>query len=144
MLDLVFCQFWGDNFSPKKFEKLTGLELADKMEVGEPLRLGKFRNEPATYGMGNLLAPKPYEGEEMEQYPEDWLAEKLEQHAEAIQKSGVEEISVTVVFDEVDGMLNWEMSAKTMAIFGKVGAHLALTVYTKTSEPEEVEELVEV
>lgn len=56
ILDMdVRCHIYGNKFSAKKVEELTGLTLENKKEIGEIATRGKYKGTPFPYGKENLL-----------------------------------------------------------------------------------------
>lgn len=43
----------GKHFSPGEFEDETGLQLSEKLEVGEMVKRGRFKGGPSAIGMGH-------------------------------------------------------------------------------------------
>ena len=76
----------GDAFSPKEAERATGLNLQDKLEVGEIATKGRYRGKPVPYGTAQLEAPEeiPY-GESLL-----WIIGALEKHLDSFYGMGAD------------------------------------------------------
>ncbi|WP_214484876.1 hypothetical protein [Bacillus sp. SM2101] len=56
----VKCHLYGNRFSAKKVEELTGLTLDNKLEIGEIATRGRYKGTPSPYGNGELSPPSEY------------------------------------------------------------------------------------
>jgi len=130
MKQTIFCTLEGDTFSPKKLVAQTNLILEDCIELGDILKLGKNRHQAADYGRANLFAPQS-----MDRHWIDNLADLVATHHQEMLRCGVEEITLWVILD-IASMANWEVSAESMAIFGKLNIPLCLTVYAEPDSEE--------
>lgn len=72
----IRCVLSGECFSPDKIEKLMGLTLKNKIEVGEIISKGRYREEPSAYGSGELYPPD--ECKNSEDYGLIWIVETLQ------------------------------------------------------------------
>lgn len=129
MKQTIFCTLEGDTFSPTKLEQLSGLILEDKLEIGQKIDWGK-REQIVDYGRANLFAPQS-----MDRHWIDNLADLVATHHQEMLRCGVEEITLWVILD-IASMANWEVSAESMAIFGKLNIPLCLTVYAEPDSEE--------
>lgn len=51
----IRCHFYGEKFSPKKVEQLTGFTLENKIEVGDILHKGKTKESHLILVMENYV-----------------------------------------------------------------------------------------
>jgi hypothetical protein len=68
----VRCHLYGDEFSAKKVEELTGLTLENKIEVGEIATRGIYKGTPIPYGNGELTPPSNFK--DINDFGLEWIA----------------------------------------------------------------------
>lgn len=81
------CLLWGDNFSPRKAEALTGVLFRNKNEPGDFSTIGRYSNKPLPNGRATL-DPTFNISLQGRKSPEEWLVDILLQHIETFRACG--------------------------------------------------------
>lgn len=122
----IRCHFYGEKFSPKVVEQLTGFTLENKIEVGEISHKGRNKGKPSDYGNGELCPPKDYK--DKEDFGLLWIAEALYKHIDVIRSSGAEDIDLVIgVFYE--GQCNFVFEPESIKLIGELGLPLQVSCY---------------
>jgi len=121
----VRCHLYGENFSPKLLEQLTGITLENKLEVGDMLTKGINRGKPSTYGDA-ILCP-PDENKKSEDYGLLWVAETLYKNIDVI-RNNVDhfELVIGVFYEE---QCNFVLEPKALKLIGELGIPLQISCY---------------
>ncbi len=116
----------GKQFSPAEVEDKTGLQLSEKLEVGEVVKRGRFKEKPSAIGRGTLSAPDhiPYEDRF------DWLLGVLSEHINALYKMGAEPIQVDVGCFYTD-QCNFELSPQELKALSELKIGINLSCYRR-------------
>lgn len=86
----IRCHFYGEKFSPKVVERLSGIKLENKIEIGDISKRGRNKGKPSDYGNGKLSPPKDFK--DKEDFGLYWLALTLSKHIDIFRKCGAENI----------------------------------------------------
>ncbi len=82
--------FRGEQFSPEEAERISGLVLTSKLEIGDIPKRGRYKGRPVPYGSAQLVAP--------DDVPDDdklmWLISALEGKLELLYNCGAEETEI--------------------------------------------------
>ncbi len=124
----IFCAFWGENFSPKKLQDLTGLDLVDSNEVGDPNKIGI-----ADYGAASLYPPDDYDDSESNVL--DWFLDNINTYHQIIRNCGVEDITLWITYP-LEGQMSWSFSASTMKLIGDLGIDICFMVDERQDKKE--------
>lgn len=122
----IRCHFYGEQFSPKVFEQLTGLSLMNKIEVGEYLKVGINKGNPSDYGSGQLCPPIEFEGNE--DFGFGWIALTLSQQIEELYRCGTEKIDL-VIGVWYDKQCNLVFEPESIRLIGELGIPLKVSCY---------------
>lgn len=118
----VRCHLYGDNFSAKKVEELTGLTLNNKMKFGEIATRGKYKGTPIPYGNGELSPPSEYK--EKDDFGLEWISLIMKDYISVFRSCGAENIDLVIgVFYE--GQCNFTLPSKA----GELGIELQVSCY---------------
>jgi hypothetical protein len=82
--------FRGENFSPNYAEKITGLKLSDKLEVGDITKKRIHKGKPLTFGSGPLHTPDDIPNDERVM----WIVNALEGKLETFYECGAEKTRI--------------------------------------------------
>jgi len=122
----ICCHISGNNFSPKKAEILTGLRLEKKIEIGDLILKGKFKNTLALIGSASLVANSNQEG-----FSDTSLTEfikLLSENIDILKSCGVQN------FDLVLGLFyknqcNFSFSPYLIKLLNQTGLELNISCY---------------
>jgi hypothetical protein len=81
---LPILTLWGERFSPRRAEEVTGLTLARAVEPGEIGVRGQFKGLPLPYGAAFLEVPADIECARRLA----WLVERAERYLAVLRESG--------------------------------------------------------
>ncbi|HEX2206885.1 MAG TPA: hypothetical protein VHG93_04330, partial [Longimicrobium sp.] len=84
IIEEPYLQLQGTTFSPASAERETGLSLAEKNEVGELGRWGRYDGLPLPYGSATLRAPPEVEPSQRL----DWILDVVLPHVEVLRSLG--------------------------------------------------------
>jgi hypothetical protein len=98
----IFCDFWGEKFSPKKLHELTDLQFRDSNEVGDMGRAG-IRN----FGSASLHLPDNYNDLDINIL--NWFIDTIEPHSQLIRDCGCEDLTMWIMY-ALEGKYRWEFS----------------------------------
>ena len=116
--------FRGKNFSPKEAERVTGIELSKKLEVGDIAPFGRYRGQAVPYGTGILIVPdKVPNAERLE-----WLVSLLDKHLEKIYKLGAEPTHIYAGYFYKD-QCNFLFTKKEMLEISKLDIDFHISCY---------------
>ncbi|AGK54609.1 hypothetical protein B1NLA3E_14315 [Bacillus sp. 1NLA3E] len=122
----IRCHFYGEKFSPKKVEQLTGFTLENKIEVGDILHKGKNKGKPSDFGNGELCPPNDIR--DKEDFGLLWVAEALYKHIDVFRIYGAENIDLVIgVFYEAQ--CNFVFEPESLLLFGKIGIPIQVSCY---------------
>ena len=121
----VYCNLFGDNFSPSLLEELTGLSLDGKTEVNE---ICEYRGIPSTYGSASL--EYSFTEEEWKNGADelDTMLETLEKNYQALKTAGVEEIKLYLTLDYI-AQCNWEITEDQIRRLAALHLRLNISCY---------------
>lgn len=122
----IRCHFYGEEFSPKMFEQLTGLKLVKKIEVGETLKVGIYKGNPSDYGSGQLCPPIEFQGNE--DFGLGWIALTLSKQIEVLRRCGTEKIDL-VIGVWYDKQCNLVFEPESIKLIGELGIPLQVSCY---------------
>ncbi|MEI2358716.1 hypothetical protein [Mesobacillus zeae] len=122
----VRCHLYGEKFSAKKVEELTGLTLDNKMEIGDIATMGKYKGTPTPYGNGELLPPNKYK--QRDDFGLEWISLIMKENISVFRNCGAENIDLVIgVFYE--GQCNFTLPSKTLKLIGEMGIELQVSCY---------------
>ena len=113
--------FWGEQFSPKKAEAVTGLALSRKNEPGDIGDTGRYRGQPIPYGAASLETPETIGVSRRL----TWLLECVAPHVETLRRLGAELVRLHVEV-RYQGQCNLEFSPGEVA--GIAALRVAFTI----------------
>jgi len=123
------CLLQGSKFSPTLTERLHGIKLEGKNEIGDIGKIGKYKNKPIPYGSGvfvisnNLLDPS------YDHYKKIDLLEKL---IPKLKSYGVEfmDVLITVAYYN---QCNFELSSLLLRRLAALKIPISFSCYEKDS-----------
>jgi len=122
----IRCYMYGNKFSPKKIEKLTGLKLEKKIEVGDLVSKGYFKKEPSVIGCASLV-----HNINQDELSEDSLinfVKLLSQNIDILRANGVQHFDLSVgIFYQ--GQCNLSFSPYLLTLLSKLGLDINLSCY---------------
>ncbi|MDX8363357.1 hypothetical protein [Cytobacillus sp. IB215316] len=122
----VRCHLYGNMFSAKKVEELTGLTLDNKVEVGDIATRGKYKGMPTPYGNGELSPPSEYK--EKNDFGLEWISLIMNDYISVFRSCGAENINLVIgVFYE--GQCNFSLPSKALKLIGEMEIELQLSCY---------------
>jgi hypothetical protein len=122
----VRCHLYGDEFSPKKVEELTGITLENKIEVGEIATRGRYKGTPTPYGNGEIIPPSNYK--DTNDFGLEWIALTMYEHINVFRKCGAKNIDLVIgIFYE--GQCNFSFPPKAIKLIGEMGIELQVSCY---------------
>ncbi|MEH7014699.1 hypothetical protein V7087_28470 [Neobacillus niacini] len=122
----IRCHFYGEKFSPKVVEKLIGITLKNKIEVGDISNRGRNKGKPADYGNGELCPPKDFK--DNEDFGLYWIALTLSKHIDIFRKCGAENIDLVIgVWNEKQ--CNLVFKPESIKLIGELGIPLQVSCY---------------
>lgn len=116
--------FKGASFSPALAEKITGLLLENKIEVGEMLKEGKDLGKISEFGQATLLAPQDI----LEEEKLLWLLTALESKLDTFYELGAEETRIYVGYFYED-QCNITLTKEEIKILAKLDIDLWVSCY---------------
>jgi len=121
----------GEKFSPKEAEKVTGLNLQDKLEVGAIAPRGRFRGKPVPYGSAQLEVPDniPY-GERLL-----WIIEVLGKHLSSFYSMGAETTRIYAGYFYKD-QCNFGFGKDELQALAKLNIDFDISCYDITEDEE--------
>jgi len=119
------CHFYGNKFSPEKAEKLTGLILDAKNEVGDIGKLGRYKGQPIPYGSASL---SPSKKKIKSGLVEMWLLKNIKNNLTLMRSCGADKIWLDygVFYDE---QCNFEFSKEALLLIGSLNIDLLISCY---------------
>lgn len=113
----------GEDFSPSRFEKSTGMIFSEKIERGDIGVRGRWKDKPIPYGMGVLEVPNTVpKGERF-----SWLLGAAVPHSEQFSSQGAEIILHLCV--AYKNQCNMEFTPEEILKIGKLGANFTISCY---------------
>jgi hypothetical protein len=130
-----YLMLWGECFSPRRAEELTGLTLSKKDEPGEIALRGRYKGQPRPYGAAEIEVPREIASARRLL----WLLELSSLHLESLRKSGASTCHVHVDVRYWD-QCNLEFEPEEVGRIAALG--LAFTIscydYSGREEPPEL------
>jgi len=119
----------GETFSPKEAEKSTGLNLVDKLEVGEIAIRGRYRGKPVPYGTAQLEVPDdiPY-GERLL-----WIIGVLEIHLDSLYSMGADTTRIYAGYFYKD-QCNFGFGKNELLALAKLNIDFDISCYDATDD----------
>jgi hypothetical protein len=122
----IRCHLYGEKFSPKLVEQLTGVTLENKIEVGEISNKGRNKGRPSDYGNGELCPQKDLKTEG--DFGLNWIALHLSKYIDVFRRCGAENIQL-VIGVWYDKQCNLVFDAESIKLIGELGIPLQVSCY---------------
>src|ERR1043166_7495069 len=128
MVDLFpYLVLWGERFSPRRAEELTGLTLSKKDEPGEIASRGRHKGQPRPYGAADIEVSKDVASN----HRLESLLELAGPHLETLRKAGVSSCHVHVDVRYWD-QCNLEFEPEVIARIAALGLAFTISCYDYT------------
>lgn len=135
MVDLYpYLVLWGEHFSPRLAEEVTGLLLTKKYEPGEIAIRGRYKGQPRQYGAAEIEVPKEVESPRRLTL----LLELSAPHLETLRKSGATSCHVHVDVRYWD-QCNLEFEPEVLARLAALGLPFTISCYDYSGRKEPAE-----
>ncbi|MBI4965357.1 MAG: hypothetical protein HY913_18920 [Desulfomonile tiedjei] len=119
------CSLWGEEFSPAKAERNSGMPFDEKSEPGEIATFGRFRGQPLPYGSAKLILR---EGGERGKLIDPEIISFVAKNLHHFRKAGATDIQIDIVV-AYGGQCNLEMSPEFLNSVASLGIPLTLSCY---------------
>ncbi len=127
----IFCDLYGENFSPKKLQENTNLCLSDTVEVGQIGTYGRYKNQAIPYGSANLGHPHDFDDSENDVL--DFLLAQLYQYRNELKECAVEEMQLWIIYP-LEGQKNWSFSVSQIKIMSELNIDVNFTALEREQE----------
>lgn len=120
------CLLWGDNFSPRKAEALTGVLFRNKNEPGDFGAIGRYRNKPLPNGRATLDSTFNTSLRKGGTSSEEWLVDILLQHIDIFRACGATDfiLHLDIVWKD---QCNLQLDSQFIQKIGKLNIPLTLS-----------------
>ncbi len=125
------CIVKGDKFSPKKYEKLSGLKFSKSIEPGEP-GLGKYKKTKSPYGWANLKPNENVQVVDEENKIIPFLKLLIKERKNFI-TCGADKIIIDLAIDH-DEQCNLEFDKNILKLLYKASDFLHMSCYYSPDE----------
>lgn len=125
---------WGEQFSPRRAEELTGLALSGRVEPGELAHWGRYKGQPSPYGAASLEVPPDIEqGGRLA-----WMVDAVGTHLTVFQQLGATVCKLHLDIRYWD-QCNLEFSSGELARIAALGVPFTISCwdYSGQNEPTE-------
>ena len=119
----------GERFSPNQAEKITGLELQDKMEVGDIASKGRYKGKAIPYGSGLLVPPKHIDMFDRMM----WLVKALDGKIDQLKEIGADEPNIHIGYF-YKNQCNLVLSKEELTALAKLEIDFSFSCYDVSDE----------